>query len=257
MPGVGTRWGGRTGARRGPYRRFGSIRLEPWSRLPADRAPGSWGWIVIAVPRASAATSTRWKRPGSTVAAGLGTREPTGPGTATMARMAMSAMLATTLRRRTSDPTVAWMVGYGDFGAVHRVVRNVAASFQMPTRTFPSHGPLDLRRTLAPLSRGPRDPTIRLAAGPRLARVPHARRPGDRRAHPGPRGVRAEAWGPGADCALDGVPALLGLDARRGAISRPAIRSSAQLARRFPGVRIPRTRRGPRRARARPSSSRR
>lgn len=35
----------------------------------------------------------------------------------------------------------------------------------MLDRTFPVAGPLDLRRTLAPLSRGPGDPTIRLGAG--------------------------------------------------------------------------------------------
>ncbi len=152
----------------------------------------------------------------------------------------MSAMLATTLRRRTSDPTVAWMVGNGDFGAVHRVVRNVAASFQMPTRTFPSQRPLDLRRTLAPLSRGPRDPTIRLAAG-RAWRASHTPTgPATVALIQDRETVRAEAWGPGADSALDGVPALLGLDVEAGEIpsGHPLV---AQLIRRFPGVRIPRS----------------
>ncbi len=52
--------------------------------------------------------------------------------------------------------------------------------------------------------------------------------------------VRAEAWGPGADCALDGVPALLGLAVRAGEIP-PGHPLVGQLARRFPGVRIPRS----------------
>ena len=78
--------------------------IELSSRLPADRAPGSWGWIVTAVPRASAATSTRSKRLGSTADAGLGPCELAGPGTATVARRAMSATLATTFLCRTSGP---------------------------------------------------------------------------------------------------------------------------------------------------------
>jgi 3-methyladenine DNA glycosylase/8-oxoguanine DNA glycosylase len=51
--------------------------------------------------------------------------------------------------------------------------------------------------------------------------------------------LRAEAWGPGADRALAGVPALLGLGQDLPPLGgHPTI---AQLARRFPGVRIPRT----------------
>ena len=120
-------------------------------------------------------------------------------------------------------------------------VETVAASSPMPTRTFPLDGPLDLRRTLAPLSRGPGDPTIRLSAGTRLASDADARRPGDRRPRPPTATtVQAEAWGPGADCALDGVPDLLGLDAEPGPIpsGHPLV---GELARRYPGVRIPRT----------------
>lgn len=111
----------------------------------------------------------------------------------------------------------------------------------MPTRHYPVVGPLDLRRTLAPLGRGPADRTIRFAPGrawraTRTADGPAAvaitQRPGE---------VVVEAWGPGADCALDAVPELLGLadlpetpDWGHPLLSR--------LARRFPGVRIPRSR---------------
>ncbi len=110
----------------------------------------------------------------------------------------------------------------------------------MPLRSHPLTGPLDLRRTLAPLGRGPGDRTIRFAAarawwatrtqdGPATVALVHA---GDK--------LRAEAWGPGAERALAGVPALVGLAQDPAALdgAHPAV---AHLARRFPGVRIPRT----------------
>ena len=110
----------------------------------------------------------------------------------------------------------------------------------MPTRTFPVPARLDLVRTLAPLARSPYDRTIRLAAG----RVWRATRTADGPAtialvHAGDT-LRAESWGPGAERALDGVPALLGLDRAPEPIptGHPLI---GELARRIPGVRIPRT----------------
>src|SRR4051812_27830575 len=87
----------------------------------------------------------------------------------------------------------------------------VAASSAMPSRTYPLSDPLDLRRTLAPLSHGPGDATIRLAQG----RAWWATRTVDGpaaialRATDG--GVTAEAFGPGAERALENVPVLLGL----------------------------------------------
>jgi 3-methyladenine DNA glycosylase/8-oxoguanine DNA glycosylase len=114
------------------------------------------------------------------------------------------------------------------------------ASTAMPTRTFEINGPLDLRRTLGPLSRGAGDPTIRLSgvrawratrtpAGPATIAITHR----DRTVH-------AEAWGPGAECALDGIPDLLGLGADLGPIptGQPLV---GELARRYPGIRIPRS----------------
>ena len=110
----------------------------------------------------------------------------------------------------------------------------------MPAQTYPVIGPLDLRRTLAPLSRGPGDGTLRLAAG-RAWRATRTRDgaaaislvlTGDE--------LRAEAWGPGADRALADVPVLLSL--LREPVPIPAGHSLvADLARRFPGIRIPRT----------------
>jgi 3-methyladenine DNA glycosylase/8-oxoguanine DNA glycosylase len=110
----------------------------------------------------------------------------------------------------------------------------------MLVHTYPVSGPLDLRRTLAPLGRGPGDRTIRFAAN----RAWRATRTPDGPAalaleHDGGE-VRAEAWGSGAERALDDVPALLGFGqvpvAFEGA--HPTI---AHLARRYAGVRIPRS----------------
>jgi 3-methyladenine DNA glycosylase/8-oxoguanine DNA glycosylase len=107
-------------------------------------------------------------------------------------------------------------------------------------RTFAVNGSLDLRRTLGPLSRGPSDPTIRLAAG----RAWYATRTSDGPAavgltHHG-EALRAEGWGPGGDRAVEDVPALLGLLSESVAIPRvhPLV---TDLARRHPGIRIPRS----------------
>ena len=110
----------------------------------------------------------------------------------------------------------------------------------MAVRTYPIRHPLDLRLTLAPLRRGPYDPTIRLSTG----RAWRATRTPDGPAsvalvHAGDQ-LRAEAWGPGADRALADIPALLGLDEDPAPIpsGHPLI---ARLARRDTGIRIPRT----------------
>ena len=110
----------------------------------------------------------------------------------------------------------------------------------MLTRTYRVVGPLDLRQTLAPLSRGPGDPTIRLAPGTvwRVSRTPDG--PATTAlVHDGGE-LNAEAWGPGAERALADVPALLALDRAPGPI-RAAHPLVALLARRTPGVRIPRS----------------
>lgn len=110
----------------------------------------------------------------------------------------------------------------------------------MAVRTYPVHGSLDLRRTLAPLGRGPGDRTIRFVPGG----VWWATRTPDGPATLGLSevhdGLRAEAWGPGADRVLAGVPALVGESLEQGGLDdgHPTVR---HLARRFPGVRIPRT----------------
>jgi len=100
--------------------------------------------------------------------------------------------------------------------------------------------PLDLGLTLGPLYRGPRDPTMRLHArhAVRAWRSPHGavtlevERDGDR--------LVAKAWGPGAEAAIAGLPALLGLDDDPSAF-RPAHPLLVELARRLQGLRLGRT----------------
>jgi 3-methyladenine DNA glycosylase/8-oxoguanine DNA glycosylase len=109
----------------------------------------------------------------------------------------------------------------------------------MSTGTYPLGGPFDLGLTLAPLSRGRGDPTIRLAPGRawRATRTPAG--PATIALVQGPGGISAEAWGPGADLAIESVPHLLGLD-----VPRPMLtphRLIDDLARRFPGLRLTRS----------------
>ncbi|MEO8571112.1 MAG: DNA-3-methyladenine glycosylase 2 family protein [Chloroflexota bacterium] len=110
----------------------------------------------------------------------------------------------------------------------------------MTVHSFSFTGPLDLVRTVAPLARGSHDPTIRLATGRvwRVTRMPS----GPATIALEQRGdvVRAEAWGPGADAALDGVPALLGLDQPTAPIP-PGHPLVGELARRHAGVLIMRS----------------
>ena len=110
-------------------------------------------------------------------------------------------------------------------------------------RRFTPTGPLDLAATLGSLGRGAADPVHR--RGPdgglwRVSRTPDGA--ATLRLHRDSDGtVLGAAWGPGADWVLDGLPELLGehhpcdLDVAE----HPLL---ARLARRFVGVRIPRTR---------------
>ena len=110
----------------------------------------------------------------------------------------------------------------------------------MPARTLELDRPLDLRLTVGPLRRGLRDPTIRLepravARATRTADGPGTlviRQQGER--------LEAEAFGPGADRLLAGLPALVGIDDRP-ELPGPAHRLLAELVRRLSGLRIGRT----------------
>ena len=215
------------GSTRPSLGRLGSLgRLEQRRALiqvPGGPGPRIEGSSRHRRPADSAATSTRWKRSGSGWSNGLGAREPAGPGTATMASRAMSAMLATTLGCRTSRQP------YHRYASV--AVRDRRADalrnrdrLRCDAQREPSRS--TGRSTSAGRSRrsaaAPGDPTLRFGARPGLAGDPDAGRPGDGRARPGEgpraaprRGARAPTR------ALDGVPALLGLDRRSGPIGGP------------------------------------
>jgi 3-methyladenine DNA glycosylase/8-oxoguanine DNA glycosylase len=104
--------------------------------------------------------------------------------------------------------------------------------------SFEVSGPLDLGRTLAPLRHGGADPTVRLttdgAAGAAVLKLSSS-------AGRGPTSlVRAQAWGPGAELALEAAPALAGALDRPDLLTphHPLIR---ELCRRFAGFRMTRT----------------
>ncbi|OGO54296.1 MAG: hypothetical protein A2V84_02350 [Chloroflexi bacterium RBG_16_70_13] len=111
----------------------------------------------------------------------------------------------------------------------------------MARRTIDLDAPLNLGLVLGPLVRGRGDPTMRLSA----VAAARATRTAD-----GPatllveaRGARleAEAWGPGADRVLDGLPSLLGLDDDATGFEPRLHPVVADLARRLAGLRLGRT----------------
>ncbi len=111
----------------------------------------------------------------------------------------------------------------------------------MPRRTITLDCPLDLRRTLAIHARGPGDPMMRLAGNEAIRATRTIDGPATIRLVACDRRLEAEAWGPGADRALDAVPALVGLDDDRSGWEpdrHPLVR---ELDRRNRGVRLGRS----------------
>jgi 3-methyladenine DNA glycosylase/8-oxoguanine DNA glycosylase len=105
---------------------------------------------------------------------------------------------------------------------------------------FAAPDQIDLRLTLRPLQHGRNDPTIQLADGAAwLARSTPAGAAELRLSSSGDE-IVAEAWGPGAETALEAVPALAGLldDPRPLVPKHPLIRD---LQGRFRGLRLTRT----------------
>ncbi|MHA3700977.1 DNA-3-methyladenine glycosylase family protein [Jatrophihabitans sp. YIM 134969] len=81
----------------------------------------------------------------------------------------------------------------------------------MTTRTYRPSAPLDLRATLAPLVRGRGDPAHRWVGGTFVRVTRTVSGPATLAlAQLADGSVTADAWGPGADDVLGGVPALLG-----------------------------------------------
>ena len=102
--------------------------------------------------------------------------------------------------------------------------------------------PIDLVATLAPIAHGRGDPTIRIAPDCiwRATRTPAG--PATLRLRSDAGGIAVAAWGPGAAVAVDGAPDLVGVHDEPGALV-PRHRLIGELARRFPGLRLPRTNR--------------
>ncbi|MEV6211956.1 DNA-3-methyladenine glycosylase 2 family protein [Kitasatospora sp. NPDC051914] len=108
-------------------------------------------------------------------------------------------------------------------------------------RTWRPGHPLDLGRTLFPLRRGPADPAFRTTPDGsvwRASRTPAG--PGTLRITPRSAGIEAQAWGPGADWLLDGLPRLLGAEDDPGALVLPP-GPLREAQRSHPGVRLART----------------
>ena len=110
----------------------------------------------------------------------------------------------------------------------------------MARRTFPLRAPLDLRRTLGPVRRGSLDPTMRLDDRScwRATRTPDG--PATLHLWLSGSALEAEAWGPGADWAVEHAGSLAGLDDDPTSF-RPTHPLVASLHRRRLGARIGRT----------------
>ena len=114
---------------------------------------------------------------------------------------------------------------------------------QAVDRTWKPGWPCAVGQTLAVLRHGPADPTVRYGAGVfwRGLRTPegNATLRLDVRAKDGE--VVATAWGDGADWALEAVPAMLGAEDDPAGFPAERHARVAELARRFPYLRLPRT----------------
>ena len=152
----------------------------------------------------------------------------------------MSTILATTLGRRTLLGTLSGTTDFGRCRASRRVSHSRDRLAPMPSRTFRLDSPLNLQLTLGPLVRGTGDPTMRLASGRAIRATRTADGPATIELVVAGGELRVEAWGPGAEAALDGAAALAGLaDDRLGFV--PGDGLIGELDRRLHGLRIGRT----------------
>ncbi|MFG1668567.1 DNA-3-methyladenine glycosylase family protein [Streptomyces sp. Y7] len=119
------------------------------------------------------------------------------------------------------------------------IPRQAAAAGRV--RTWVPEGPLDLGLVLGPLRRGPGDPTFRAMPDGSVWRATLTPAgPGTLRVAARGTEVRGEAWGPGAEWLLDGLPELLGA-ADDPSVFVPRHRVVAMARHRRPGLRLTRT----------------
>ncbi|MGW7208146.1 DNA-3-methyladenine glycosylase family protein [Streptomyces sp. NPDC054837] len=140
--------------------------------------------------------------------------------------------------RFTPRPTRTTVRG-GHVAVPGGVPRQAAAPGRV--RTWVPEGPLDLGLVLGPLRRGPADPTFRAMPDGsvwRASLTPAG--PGTLRVTAAGGQVRGEAWGPGAEWLLDGLPSLLGAADDPSAFA-PRHRLVASAQHRRPGLRLTRT----------------
>jgi 3-methyladenine DNA glycosylase/8-oxoguanine DNA glycosylase len=105
---------------------------------------------------------------------------------------------------------------------------------------IPLATPIELRLTLAPVAHGSGDPTIRIGRHEAWRATRTVDGPATIHLRETDGGVAAVAWGPGAERAIAGAPALVGaLDDPTALVPRHAL--VAQLVHRHPGLRLPRT----------------
>ncbi len=128
-----------------------------------------------------------------------------------------------------------------------------ATAASLAATTAPTSGPLatvyrpaapvDLRHTLGPLGRGPYDPTTVWDARGLWRTVLTPDGPATLRLEGASDGIRAVAWGPGAEWVIAGVPQLLGCDDDWSALDVTTTPLLRETLRRNPGIRLTRTRR--------------
>ena len=106
---------------------------------------------------------------------------------------------------------------------------------------YEPRGPLDLGLTLAPLAHGRGDPSVRVMPNEFRRASWTSIGPGTLRLVRSGGVITATAWGPGAEWLIDGVPELLGAGEDLPSFE-PHHGLLRELSRRFPGVRLPRTR---------------
>ncbi|WP_167137377.1 DNA-3-methyladenine glycosylase 2 family protein [Diaminobutyricimonas sp. TR449] len=106
--------------------------------------------------------------------------------------------------------------------------------------TYAPRESVDLRATLAPVGRGTYDPTFRWEGQNVWLTLRTANGPATLFLRAG-REIAATAWGPGAERALDSVPALCGAGDDWSALDVADNPLLAETWRRMPGLRLPRT----------------